>query len=88
MYNKAKYYYRETLKLISENSFNTVQDVSMEASLLIKLVNDFKLTNEEKTKLDNVSKFVYKLSKNHYKSMVNLITETKRVLRKNEIILN
>lgn len=88
MYNKAKYYYRETLKLISENSFDTVQDVSMEASLLIKLVNDFKLTNEEKTKLDNVSKLVYKLSKNHYKSMVNLITETKKVLRKNEIILN
>lgn len=78
-YNNAKWYYHNVLKCIKEEKYDTIEELSNEANILIKKIKNINPPKSFYEDFSNVSKFINRVANKHYKSIKNLVIQSKSV---------
>ena len=78
-YNNAKWYYYNVLKCIKEEKYDTIEELSNEANILIEKIKEINPPKSFYNDFSNVSKFINRVANKHYKSIKNLFIQSKSV---------
>jgi len=78
-YNNAKWYYYNVLKCIKEEKYDTIEELSNEANILIEKIKNINPPKSFYEDFSNVSKFINRVANKHYKSIKNLFIQSKSV---------
>ena len=78
-YNNAKWYYHNVLKCIKEEKYNTIEELSNEANILIEKIKEINPPKSFYNDFSNVSKFINRVANKHYKSIKNLFIQSRSV---------
>jgi len=78
-YNNAKWYYYNVLKCIKEEKYNTIEELSNEANILIEKIKEINPPKSFYNDFSNVSKFINRVANRHYKSIKNLFIQSRSV---------
>jgi|BioPla2DNA2_1021312.scaffolds.fasta_scaffold158167_1 hypothetical protein len=78
-YNNAKWYYYNVLKCIKEEKYNTIEELSNEANILIEKIKEINPPKSFYNDFSNVSKFINRVANKHYKSIKNLFIQSRSV---------
>lgn len=78
-YNNAKWYYYNVLKCIKEEKYDTIEELSNEANILIEKIKEINPPKSFYNDFSNVSKFINRVANKHYKSIKNLFIQSRSV---------
>ncbi len=78
-YNNAKWYYYNVLKCIKEEKYNTIEELSNEANILIEKIKEINPPKSFYNDFSNVSKFINRVANKHYKLIKNLFIQSRSV---------
>lgn len=78
-YNNAKWYYYNVLKCIKEEKYDTIEELSNEANILIEKIKNINPPKSFYDDFSNVSKFINRVANLHYKTIKNLFIQSRFV---------
>lgn len=78
-YNNAKWYYYNVLKCIKNEKYDTIEELSKEANILINKIKEIDPPKSFYDDFAKVNKFFNRVANKHYKTIKNLFVQSRCV---------